>query len=690
MTVKDTIIMVFKNAEIGSIFTKEEIVDRVRKQDDINKNSITPGDYCYNRTNNGIDFNKYPHIFEFLNNGKYKYLGANYNYTGEIIHNARGSKEEKVVGYWKNGKCNLSDENNTEDIPEVEIDIESIERYLLYYAGKDYKKPDKAGDKAQEMQKLKDDGIYARECFIDLAKEAIKQFKDYEMGTCSNWVNQGQTVPDYFWIEFKKKGYKDIKSSISLFAWKVENWVLFYLAVEARDSNCSEEDFKRHNIIITKEINNSELYYFIELKNGEYKRIDYPRNEIIERYKAGEYKKIRIQKDIAGPYANTLTTEIIYQIQDGIMKLEPYYNVIIGSRGEVIPPMKLNKKINKNIILYGPPGTGKTYKTVNYAVAIIENIALNIIENEDYHYVYQRYLKYKGEGRIIFTTFHQSYGYEEFIEGIKPKLENNISDIDEVSYRDLNKETSTDLKYYLADGVFKKFCIDAQGTLVEVPHVFIIDEINRGNISKIFGELITLIEDKKRLGEAEAMTAKLPYSGDNFGVPNNVYILGTMNTADRSIALMDTALRRRFNFVEMMPESSVLQSIPEIEGINIIKMLDIINERIELLYDREHTIGHAYFTCLKDEPTIEMLGNVFKNSIVPLLQEYFYEDYSKIQLVLGDNAKEDKYKFILSTDVELKSVFKGNLDVDVEYLPEIKYNIQNNAFNEPESYKQIY
>ena len=296
---------------------------------------------------------------------------------------------------------------------------------------------------------------------------------------------------------------------------------------------------------------------------------------------------------------------------------------------------------------------------------------------EDYHSVYERYIKYKNEGRIVFTTFHQSYGYEEFIEGIKPLLEYN--------------EVSKDLKYCLADGLFKKFCNDAQKTLAKVPHVFIIDEINRGNISKIFGELITLIEDKKRLGEAEEMTAKLPYSGDDFGVPNNVYILGTMNTADRSIALMDTALRRRFSFVEMMPESSVLMNIPEIEGINIIKMLDTINERIELLYDREHTIGHAYFTCLKDEPTIEKLGNVFKNSIVPLLQEYFYEDYSKIQLILGDNAKEDdKYKFILDTDVKLKSVFKGNIDIDVDYLPEKKYSIQNNAFNEPESYKQIY
>lgn len=567
------------------------------------------------------------------------------------------------------------------------INIEAIENYLQVYAGEKYISIENAGEDADKMLQISEEGKFARKQFIDIADKVGKSLDGYVVGTCNNWVNQAQKVTEYFWIEYKKKSFENIKSSISLFAWKIDDSVLIYLAVEARDTACSKEDFKRHNGFIYKEMNYPDLYYVIEDHNGKYKKIEETREDIIQRLENNEFKKIRLQLDIIKPYTNESIDEIIEQIIKGINKLEPYYDEIIKKREIELDSNKMN--IDKNTILYGPPGTGKTYNTVNYAISIIENKHINDIQEEDYHSVYERYIKYKNEGRIVFTTFHQSYGYEEFIEGIKPKLEDNKFGIDEEFYKELSKESNTDLKYYLADGVFKKFCIDAQSKLSNMPHVFIIDEINRGNISKIFGELITLIEDKKRLGEAEEMTAKLPYSGDDFGVPNNVYILGTMNTADRSIALMDTALRRRFSFVEMMPESSVLMNIPEIEGINIIKMLDTINERIELLYDREHTIGHAYFTCLKDEPTIEKLGNVFKNSIVPLLQEYFYEDYSKIQLVLGDNAKEDKYKFILNTDVKLKSVFKGNLDIDVDYLPEKKYSIQNNAFNEPESYKQI-
>ena len=345
-----------------------------------------------------------------------------------------------------------------------------------------------------------------------------------------------------------------------------------------------------------------------------------------------------------------------YKIREPLMEAIK----MLEGRGAFQEMKELDKEFDKNLILYGPPGTGKTYNSVIYAVAICDGKPID--ELTDYDAVMSRYNELKKAGRISFTTFHQSYGYEEFIEGIKPIIDENKHDIG----------------YTIEPGVFKKFCDNAksitrtstgiESTVIEEntePYVFIIDEINRGNISKIFGELITLIESTKREGMPEAASAILPYSGDEFSVPSNVYILGTMNTADRSIALMDTALRRRFQFVEMMPDSDVLRKIhaDNVEDLDVAAMLDKINERIEFLYDREHTIGHAFFTDLKDDATLEKLQSIFEKSVIPLLQEYFYEDYQKIQLVLGDNAKsDDSLKFIIDEKVVAKNIFKGNVE----------------------------
>jgi 5-methylcytosine-specific restriction protein B len=181
----------------------------------------------------------------------------------------------------------------------------------------------------------------------------------------------------------------------------------------------------------------------------------------------------------------------------------------------------------------------------------------------------------------------------------------------------------------------------------------------------------------------------LPYSGESFGVPNNLYIIGTMNTADRSIALMDTALRRRFEFVEMMPDTALLSGI-EVAGIEIQRLLEMINKRIEYLYDRDHTIGHAYFISLKENNNLDELSSIFRNKIIPLLQEYFYDDWEKIRLVLGDNQKGEEYQFITVRQdynpIELfGSVEENEIDDDTKV-----YALNTEALSKAESYKKIY
>ncbi len=314
----------------------------------------------------------------------------------------------------------------------------------------------------------------------------------------------------------------------------------------------------------------------------------------------------------------------------------------------------LNK--NLNAIVYGPPGTGKTF-----------------LAN-----------KVKEQYKSGFVTFHQSYSYEDFIEGIRPKTH--------------DEDGKKDIYYEVEDGLFKRLCkkavenaikksnfiskdtlnskrffkdffkeyknlnIDEKKNLFADADKFllIIDEINRENISKIFGELITLIEKDKRLGEENEIIVTLPYSKEYFGIPPNVLLLGTMNTADRSIALLDIALRRRFTFEEMMPKPELLDGI-SIDGINLAELLEILNKRITALIDQDHQIGHSFFLKLKGlkpEDAKNNLVSIWYKKIIPLLQEYFYNDWERLSLVLNDG-------FILKDN----NPFQGNYN---NYVYKIK------------------
>ena len=309
----------------------------------------------------------------------------------------------------------------------------------------------------------------------------------------------------------------------------------------------------------------------------------------------------------------------------------------------------------RNQILYGPPGTGKTWRTTALSLAIVDGAA----ESPDPDVT--RFRKLREIGRIRMVTFHQNFAYEDFVEGIRPKLEHGGS-----------------LAYELRPGIFKQIVTAAEKSPNE-RFVLIIDEINRGNVAKIFGELITLIEHTRRKGQDDETCVTLPYSDSTFYVPDNIYIIGTMNTADRSIQLLDTALRRRFTFVEMMPRPEHEKIERNIDGVDCPRLLATMNERIAALLDREHQIGHTY---LFDVATIDKLADAFRNKIFPLLQEYFFNDWDKIRAVLGGNA------FVTKDEIRCLSLESERPDDDrviYERLPDY-----NPAWENPDQYRQIY
>ncbi len=509
------------------------------------------------------------------------------------------------------------------------------------------------------------------------------------------------------------------------------------------------------------------------------------------------------------------------------------------------PAMK--KSQSTNLILYGPPGTGKTYETMATAVRLCDGGLPGDVSDPNYRKrIRQRYLDLKARNRIEFVTFHQSFSYEEFVEGLRPDTGSSESeqtsggfrllpqdgvfrrlarlaeqalrprlarepiirskafkmslgptydpalayifdecisghyillgyggDIDwsdpifakrsaikerwksenpdsggsdpnvvqmeafrirmsegdlvivsngntrfraigriagpyefvkrerdeynhrrkvewlwvgegeGLSHEDIyEKRFSQQTLYELYDSAIKWPALEeiargGQEASEDTPgYVLIIDEINRANISKVFGELITLLEPDKRLGEDNELMVRLPYSKDAFGVPSNLHIVGTMNTADRSIALLDTALRRRFSFRELMPRAELLDS--NIDGINLQAVLTALNDRIEYLFDRDHQIGHAFLMGCENREDVDA---VFRDKIIPLLVEYFYEDWEKVRFVLGESRDDGKF---ISRRLLKVSQANGEFDDGGE-----RWRYQVRSIFDPDAYAQL-
>lgn len=384
----------------------------------------------------------------------------------------------------------------------------------------------------------------------------------------------------------------------------------------------------------------------------------------------GKIKEITLEKD----------KKIVLEVIDSSQNKYEYNSIINIEQYEgnwVEDFINKNTRFHKNTIFYGPPGTGKTYD--------IDNEVLKIISISKYEEVkdnrkelHNELRRLQGENKVSFCTFHQSYGYEEFIEGLRPNDAGDFTLEDGL------------LKHIAIDAMFEGLIYELKADLIEeheceecnIPYedkkkhvlkyindsnkfdffdcnqyVLVIDEINRGNISKIFGEAFTLLEEDKRLGCENEVVLKLPYSKENFSLPPNLHFIGTMNSSDKSIAPIDIALRRRFRFKEIMPDENLLK---EVDGINLCELLKKINERIEYLYDRDHMIGHAYFIGCK---TLDDIAQVVVYKIIPLLQEYFYEEWNKIGLILGGvgNSKNDEF-IIYKDEINPEKLFRNASD----------------------------
>ena len=660
------------------------------------------------------------------------------------------------------------------------INFELLEDWAINYLGQKHK---------SENLENKTKGQKVKSEFKKLGAKIVQDFPEFLLAKCTDWQNSGY-IYQYLWMQFKHKEYKNNPSSISIFIVKDTNKNAAKLLIETEidEKNAKKSDYETFSRALDKSTSFDNSWYWEDNNETIFDTAMAAINSLHERTS----KKVKIVKHIKGPYSNTESKRIINELKAAFKQLIPCYKNIYKYNEQIHEYNIDNKSLKfeqpKNQILYGPPGTGKTYNTVIKAMEIINGEKYDFVDNEQYKDLKKQFDNLKQQGQIECVTFHQSYSYEEFVEGIKPDLKN-----DKLMYtlgRGIFKEICNSAKELLETKVkynFKKdnisvykilipdesifqYCIDnncvainwgdeidisdcntqeeiankmpetfesrkqcisqlnlfklwidkdiknGKDVIVVIPGsintikgiakiagnyyfnsetenghqqrkvewirkninisseniynskfvsptitgmfndkinwetflnlinnnntsqssnaVLIIDEINRGNISKIFGELITLIEEDKR----ETMSVKLPYSQDTFTVPQNLYIIGTMNTSDRSIASIDIALRRRFKFVEMMPRPEKLVDKNNqplmVKDINLQNLLKTINERISYILDRDHQIGHSYFMNWKNYD-MTTLKNVWFDEIIPLLNEYFYSDWDKLQAILG-------------------------------------------------------
>lgn len=830
MTIVEQLRECFKDVPTGTKFTRKQIIDMLHTKYGTNETSIIPSDHCYNMTNKGLrGSNRDNNFFLNVGNGEYEYVGE--HFTGMAISD--------IIQLYK------------QDFERVDSEERYKWRAIRWYKEHwDIYAQDFARMFAVAFSKHVNLLLsrmyypYAMACefaerYPEEARALFRQLYDKSIPLAQRYRTFRERFNEYAEERTKEEGkklnhYQDLHAISVYLAFEYpEDYCIYKASVYEEFRNLvgfAEDRGKAKSEVWKLENCNRLSDEILKAIDQDPEVIQMSHNRLGDDCYKDDKNRLLAMDIMYYGYGLEKTRK---KISSGQISID---HLMDEKEQEILEEEQMTD-VEKNTILYGPPGTGKTYSTAVYAVAVIEKKPLAMIRNENYEEVLKRFNEYKEQGRVVSTTFHQSYGYEDFIEGIKPVMETD-------------EEDNENVRYEIASGVFKKFCeraayphskdktdyglnaspsvikvslggtknnptrtecmennhirigydqygeeitddtdfsqggkyvvknfiygikvgdivlscytnttIDAIGVVtgeyewhpeypeykrlrkvkwlvkgiqeditdinngkvmtlssvywLNIPvaevmrivakykdnntdnnttpslddnYVFIIDEINRGNISKVFGELISLIEPTKRIGQKEAMTVKLPYSQHSFGVPDNVYLIGTMNTADRSIAMIDTALRRRFQFVEMQPDPDVLDGI-SVEDVSIKDLLIRMNKRITILYDREHTIGHAYFMPLRYNPTIECLSMIFSRNILPLLQEYFYEDYEKIRLVLGDNNKEEREEqFIVVDEVDYSDLF-GSTDYDFDDTR--TYSVNPAAFGNIEAYRSI-